>query len=86
MVWRSIKNSALVSDEKLETIADHDYDDFQVQSNKNYLYHKAKELLLDDNPGSIHIGRTKCVAPHELREHAQCQERSAARGTIRCIT
>ena len=35
MVWRSIKNSALVSDEKLETIADHDYDVFQVQSNKN---------------------------------------------------
>ena len=32
MVWRSIKNSALVSDEKLETIADHDYDDFHVQS------------------------------------------------------
>ena len=35
MVWRSIKNSALVSDEKLETIADHDYDDFQLQRKKN---------------------------------------------------
>ena len=57
--------------------------------------YETKELLLPDrkltivlgeNPRSSHTGRTKPVVPHDAREHAQYQEHSAARGTIRCIT